>query len=218
VDLKDLAEANGITVVDDCLRIGALVTAAELSASTLIRREAPILAEAAALTSAPALRSRGTVGGNIVTPHPAGDLTTALLALNAVVEIVDPEGTVELPLSEVVRPGARAWPRKRLIVAVRVGKNRRSTFEKLGSRAGFSRSIVATGICVTDDGVRLALGGLDSRPFRALETESALVAGAVIDAVLARECRLVGQNAPSRTYRLDAAAALIRRGLARLRR
>src|SRR5262245_22487625 len=59
VDIKELDVARGVTEVDDALRIGALTTADELAASRLVTREAPALAEAARVTSAPALRRRG---------------------------------------------------------------------------------------------------------------------------------------------------------------
>ena len=84
-----LGGLDGIVDVGDSLRVGAAVRPHTLAASRLARRVAPALAEAAAATSSPALRRRGTVGGNIVTPHPAGDVATALLALGATVEIAD---------------------------------------------------------------------------------------------------------------------------------
>ena len=78
--------------------------------------------------------------------HPAGDVTTALLCLDAVAEIVDGDGTRELPLSEVVRADVRAWERRCLVLAVRFRKCRGSAFEKLPSRAGFGRSVVAAAV------------------------------------------------------------------------
>ncbi|MBK9241181.1 MAG: FAD binding domain-containing protein [Acidobacteria bacterium] len=56
--------------------------------------------EAAAQTSAPALRRRATVGGNITTPHAAGDITTALLALDAMVVVADRQSCDHSPLAD----------------------------------------------------------------------------------------------------------------------
>ena len=103
-------------------------------------------AEAASETSAPALRRRGTVGGNVTTPHAAGDIATALLALGATVHVARRHSTDEYPLADFMRLQAEQWPRQHLLVAVTVRKCKRSAFEKIGARIAFSRSLVAIGV------------------------------------------------------------------------
>lgn len=218
VDIKRLKGLHGIVDVGDALRIGAAVTAAALAESRLARRATPALAEAAAATSSPALRRRGTVGGNIVTPHPGGDVTTALLALGATVEIVDDDGPREIPLAELITPRAPAWPRKRLVLAVTVPKRPSSAFVKLGSRAAFSRSIVAVAVSVTDDAVRVALGGMHRRPFLAARTAAAIAAGGTVHAALRREARPPADGLASAEHRLKLGEALLDRALARVRK
>lgn len=218
VDIKRLEAMCGIVDVGDSLRVGAAVTAAALAASRLVRRATPALAEAAAATSSPALRRRGTVGGNLVTPHPAGDVATALLVLGASVEIAADDGPREIPLAELMTPRARAWPRKRLVVAVKVPKSPSSAFVKLGSRAAFSRSIVAVAVSITDDGVRVALGGMHTRPFLAERTAAALAAGGAVRAALRREARPPADGLASAEHRLHLGEALLDRALVRVRK
>lgn len=218
VDIKRLKALDGIVDVGDSLRIGAAVTAAALAASRLARRATPALAEAAAATSSPALRRRGTVGGNIVTPHPAGDVATALLALGASVEIADEDGCREIPLAELMPPQARAWPRKQLVVAVKVPKSPSSVFVKLGSRAAFSRSVVAVAVSITDDGVRVALGGMHARPFLAERTAAALAAGGAVRAALRAEARPPADGLASAEHRVQLGEALLDRALVRVRK
>jgi carbon-monoxide dehydrogenase medium subunit len=213
IDIKGLDEANGMTDLGEHLRIGTLVTAAELASSPLVRREAPVLAQAAALTSAPVLRRRGTVGGNVMTPHPAGDIATALLALDATVDVADSNGTQELSLTEVI--GSK-WPRGRLILTFRVRKRRRSRFEKLASRSGFGRSLVAVALSTSKDDVCVALGGMHARPFRTFETAAAITGGTDIAAALARECRPPDDGFATMADRIKLSSALIRRALTRL--
>jgi len=215
VDIKNLAAARGLTDLGDRLRIGALVTAEELASSALVRREVPVLAEAAVLTSAPALRRRGTIGGNVTTPHPAGDLATALLALAGTVEVIDGNVVREMSLVEFMASHTREWPRQRLVLAVKVRKCRTSAFEKLGSRSSFSRSIVAVGVSTFGDGVILALGGMNDRPFTASAAAAAVEQGGAVGAALARECRPPADALAASCYRLRLAEALIARALAR---
>jgi len=218
VDVKDIAEAKGLRERDARLRIGALVTADELASHRLVRRHARVLAEAAEQTSAPALRRRGTVGGNVCSPHPAGDITAALLALDAMVEVADGTATREIPLGDFMQAQAEQWPRQQLILAVTVGRCRRSTFSKVGIRPAFSRSLVAVGVVVTDDGLRIALGGLRDRPFVSAAVAASVARTGGLEAALAAECRPPTDGLVSDTYRLRLAATLVRRAVARVGR
>ncbi len=70
------------------LLIGATTTLTSLTALA----DAPLVAAAARHTASWAVRNMGTVGGNLFTPPPGGDVATALLALDARVEVVGPAG------------------------------------------------------------------------------------------------------------------------------
>ncbi len=218
VDIKHLDAAKGIAALRDSLRIGALVTADELASSAIVRREASALAEAAAVTSAPALSRRGTVGGNIVTPHPAGDVVTALLALDATAEVLEDGATSERPLADFMTSRSRKPSRGRLIVAVTIRNCRLSAFEKFGPRAAFSRSIVSACVTVLDGTVRVALGGLSSRPFLAAKTAAAAAEGHPLKAALMEECRPPFDGRAPVSYRLALADALVGKALLRARR
>ena len=65
------------------VRIGALTTHAELASSAELRDHCPALAEAARHVGDPAVRNRGTIGGNVAHADPASDLPTVLAALGA---------------------------------------------------------------------------------------------------------------------------------------
>jgi aerobic carbon-monoxide dehydrogenase medium subunit len=83
VDIGRIAEMRGITREAGDVRIGALTTHAELATSSELRTAAPALAEAAATVGDPAVRNRGTIGGNVAHADPASDLPTVLVALDA---------------------------------------------------------------------------------------------------------------------------------------
>ena len=86
-DLRAIrAEGNRVT-------IGSGVTMAGIVASS----DLAFLAPAARAVGGPAIRNMATVGGNLVAPHPYGDLAVALLALDGQVTLSD--GAVQ-PLAD----------------------------------------------------------------------------------------------------------------------
>jgi xanthine dehydrogenase YagS FAD-binding subunit len=66
VSISGLDELSGVErLADGSLRIGALVTIAELAGHALIRDTYPALAQAAFEVASPQLRHQGTIGGNL---------------------------------------------------------------------------------------------------------------------------------------------------------
>lgn len=92
IDIGRIPELRGITISGDTLRIGALTTHAELSRSAEVKRAAPALAEAASIVGDPAVRNRGTIGGNAAHADPASDLPIVLAALEARFHTIGPRG------------------------------------------------------------------------------------------------------------------------------
>ena len=92
VDIGRIAELKGISADGAGLSIGALTTQAEIASSDLVKERAPALAEAAGLVGDPAVRNRGTIGGNVSHSDPASDLPTVLTALGATYNITGPGG------------------------------------------------------------------------------------------------------------------------------
>ena len=88
----DGGTVDGGTVDGGTVRIGALTTHAEVADSADVQQHAPVLAEAAAKIGDPAVRNRGTVGGNIAHADPASDLPAVLLALGATVHLQSADG------------------------------------------------------------------------------------------------------------------------------
>lgn len=83
VDIGRIAELKGIEANGEVARIGALTTHAELASSAVLRDRCPALADAAKMIGDPAVRNRGTIGGNVAHADPASDLPTVLTALGA---------------------------------------------------------------------------------------------------------------------------------------
>lgn len=92
VDLQEIAELRGITISGGTVRIGAMVTQAELLAHGGIKSAAPILQEAALQIADPQVRYVGTVGGNIANGDPGNDMPGLMQCLDATYELEGPSG------------------------------------------------------------------------------------------------------------------------------
>lgn len=188
-ELRQIAGGKGT------LEIGACVTVARLLKTKEIFEGAPLLWKAADRFASPLVRARATVGGNLVNASPAADLSLALLASDAQVNLASRRGRRSLPVEQFVL-GVRktALQPGELVVSVtvplRAGQVTR--FEKSGTRPALEISAAAVAFAATvKDGrvlePRIACGAVAPVPMRATGAE-ALVAGKVLDADLIEAC------------------------------
>jgi len=189
IDIGRIAELRGISKQGDRIRIGALTTHAELAASADLRTAAPALAEAAALVGDPAVRNRGTIGGNIAHADPASDLPTVLVALNAGVVAAGPKGERTIPAEEFFTGiMSTALAEDEILVAIQVPPSSRgqgSAYEKFAHPASRYAVVgVAALIAITNgtcSSARVAVGGLLPSARRATAVERGLVGKAMTD-------------------------------------
>ena len=100
LDLKNIKELKDIRINKNQIEIGAMVTHTQLEISEDIKKYFPILSQAAADIGSPQIRNRGTVGGNIVTASPAGDLLAPLMAYDAQFRLLSIQGEKMVPAEE----------------------------------------------------------------------------------------------------------------------
>ncbi len=100
LDLKNIKELQEIKIHQNQMEIGAMVTHAQLEKSAEIKKYFPVLGKAAADIGSPQIRSRGTIGGNIVNASPAGDLLAPLMAYNAQFKLLSTQGEKIVPAEE----------------------------------------------------------------------------------------------------------------------
>jgi 4-hydroxybenzoyl-CoA reductase subunit beta len=65
LDIRRIGELKGIRHDDEGVTIGSLTTLTEVEHSDLLKKNYPVLTEAAATVASPVLRNMGTIGGNI---------------------------------------------------------------------------------------------------------------------------------------------------------
>jgi len=161
----------------DDLAIGAAATLSALLAQDAL----PLLAQAAAHTASWPIRNLATVGGNLFTPPPGGDVGVALLALDARVRLAGPGGERSLALADFFTGFmASALAPDELLVEIVVPLVARETaFIKLGRKQANTPAVVTVAIAlervagrVAD--ARIALGAAGPHPIRIRAAEAAI--------------------------------------------
>lgn len=97
INIWGLTELRGTEATETHITLGALTTYTEIQADPILRREFPMLCQAASETGGLAIQNRGTLGGNIINASPAADSPPALLAYDAEIELVSTGGSRWLP-------------------------------------------------------------------------------------------------------------------------
>jgi carbon-monoxide dehydrogenase medium subunit len=140
IDISRVAELAGISARGDVLRVGALTTHAELGASELVRRCAPLLAEAVPMIAHPAIRNRGTIGGSLAYADPAAELPACAVALDATIVARNANAERRIPAAQFFTGlYTTALAERELIAAVELpatGPQERCAILELARRSG----------------------------------------------------------------------------------
>jgi len=227
IALDRIAELQHLARRESSVRIGAGVTMRRLE--TELGDDLALITDMLPWFAARQVKNRATVGGNIGSASPIGDLLPALLALDATIELASPRGRRVVFANDYFldyRKTVRAADELVTAVQFDVPKGRQA-FLKVAKRQTDDISIVAAAFVLDVDAsnvvrhVRLAYGGVAAIPKRALATE-ALLLGRVLDAetIDAAITRLRAEFTPltdhraSRDYRLALIGNLFRQFVA----
>lgn len=99
VDITGLKGLSEIKVLNDVVRVGALVTHAQLEKSPEIKRHVPLLAQAVPHIAHAAIRNRGTLGGSLALADPAAEYPAVAVALDALMHVEGKQGKRQLKAS-----------------------------------------------------------------------------------------------------------------------
>ncbi len=177
-DLRDTREADGV------LRLGALVTHAELVANATVRRRLPALADACGIVGSHATRAQGTIGGNLMNASPAMETGGPLLCFDATVTLRSSSGKRVLAIDELLAgPGKTTAAPGELLESVEVplpGERTGSCYLRLEYRRQMEIAVVgATAVLALEGGrvvhARLAITALAPTIRRVPDAEAALI-------------------------------------------
>jgi carbon-monoxide dehydrogenase medium subunit len=189
VDLNRVPGLASITSRDGGLAIGAMTRDAVVEHHTTVAELAPLLVEAIRCVGHPAIRSRGTIGGNLAHADPAAELPAVSVCVDAELEMAGPRGTRRVAAEAFFRGYlTTALEPDEILTSVWVPAVRNGTGQawlEFARRHGdFALVGVAASVTVEHDEVaeaRIVLTGVGGTPFRAREAETLLVGGEVTD-------------------------------------
>jgi carbon-monoxide dehydrogenase medium subunit len=194
VDVTGLPDLHGVRDDGNALVIGAATTHADVIADPLVRRHAPLVAQATGTVADRQVRHRGTFGGSLSHADPAGDLPAVAVALDASFVIAGTGGA-----RRTVAAGdffvdylQTALAPDELLVEVRVpklGDGWGVHYEKF-QRVAQAWAVVGVAAAVrrsngTIAEARVGLTNMGSKPVRASGVEAALSGAAVDEAGVA---------------------------------
>jgi len=181
IGLEGIAELRALQVDDDGFTVGAGVTLTRLLEA--LDGQLPALEKMLRVFGSRQVRSRATLGGNLVTCSPIGDLGPVLVALGAEATVRSAQGTRTMPMSDFLQgyrqpdltPGELLW-------SIRIERPEGfAASYKVSKRREMDISTASAGMRVVLDpsghvaDIVLAYGGLSARPAqRAARTEAAL--------------------------------------------
>jgi CO/xanthine dehydrogenase FAD-binding subunit len=121
VAIDRLDDLRGIEAADGRLRLGALVTHAEIAADAVVLERLTALADASAIVGSHATRSHGTIGGNLMNASPAMESGGPLMVLGATATLRSGAGERQVPVAELMTgPGTTVAAPGELLTAVEI--------------------------------------------------------------------------------------------------
>lgn len=183
VSLEGITELKALTEIDGGFRLGTGATVSELEA--FCQERLPSVHRMVRYFGARQIKHRGTLGGNLCTASPIGDLAPALLSLGATAIIRGRVGERRVPLEQFFTGYRKtALAPKEVLAAIevpRVPSSVRATSYKVSKRRELDISTVSAAFYVDTDAAgkvivaRLAYGGMAATPKRASGAEAAMV-------------------------------------------
>ncbi|HUF02424.1 MAG TPA: xanthine dehydrogenase family protein subunit M [Gaiellaceae bacterium] len=177
VDLASLDELRAIGFSSDgLLEIGAMVTYAQLAASSEVEVARPILAEVASTIGDVQVRNRGTVGGNVCVADPTNHLPPLFAALGATFTVRGSESERTVSADEFfVGVYMTAVGEGELLTKVSVPPSSGAGDGFAGLTIGKHGTYIANAAAtVSDERARVVLGCVAATPVRAAAMEERL--------------------------------------------
>ena len=225
VDISRLPELRRLAVVGDQLAIGAAVTLAAVQRDPATR-SVPVLGDVLPTVASAAIRTRGTLVGNLVSASPNSELPVVMVALGAVLALRSASGTRDVAAADFfVGPHRTILEAGEIVTEVRVPVPvgmAGGGFQEIATRAGAPPlCCVAAYLAATPDGylsdVRVAAGGIAGRPFRCADAEASL-GNHVVSAPLPPDFAVdvavsISPELPEASYAAKVLPVLIRRAV-----
>ena len=232
VNLKKISGADEIGYdPNEGLRVSALASIFDIESSPVVRQHYPVLAEACHLVANIRIRNMASIGGNLAHGDSQSDPPTALVALDASVELLSRSGTRRMKLGDFLRGSYEtALEPGELIAALTVppAEDLWGTYIKFTTGSSEERPCagvaalmkMAGGVCQE---LRLVVGAVSPRPVRFHKAEELAQGSSLTASLIAQAARLASHAVDpiedlrgAADYKRHLVEVLVRRGLTAL--
>ncbi len=214
VDVRGIAEMNGICMGDGAISVGAATCHADVAANADVRAHIPALAALAGGIGDPAVRAMGTIGGSVANNDPAADYPAAVLGLGATVVTNAREIAADDFFQGMF---TTALEEDEIITAVRFPVPDRAGYSKFPNPAS-RYAMAGVFVCFTGGAVRVAVtGASEEGVFRHAGMEAALSQAfdaQALDAVTVEAEGLLGDIHGTAAYRAHLVRVMAKRAVA----
>jgi carbon-monoxide dehydrogenase medium subunit len=231
IDINRIAGLGTIKEADGFLTIGALARETDLEKSELVRSRYPLLLDTTLVIADPLVRNRATVGGNLAHGDPANDHPATMLAFDAEMVAVGPDGERNIPAAGFfVDAFTTALRADEILTEIRIPTppaGSGGAYFKLERKVGdFATAGVAAQLTLGQDGVceRIGIGltNVGLTPIKARRAEEALKGKRVDGESIKRAAQIASEEAEppadhrgSEEYKRDLVRVLAARALNR---
>lgn len=187
VDIGRIRDLSYIRAENGRCVIGAMTTHHAIESSEVLLKKCPLLPEVARQIGDVQVRNRGTLGGSLAHADPAADWPAAILALDAELKIVGPNGSRTIPAAEFfVDLFQSALQPNEILQEISFPVTGRSVaYVKFAQRAsGFAIAGVAAVINAKAKSVGIGITGVGAKAYRASAVEKELNGKAIKSANL----------------------------------
>ncbi|GHH01446.1 FAD binding domain-containing protein [Pseudodonghicola xiamenensis] len=170
IDIKAIPGTHEIArTAEGGWRIGVAVTGAEMSEHPELGRDWPGVVEAMDLIGSTQVQGRATPIGNLCNASPAADSVPAMIAAGAVLNVIGPDGSRDIPAEEVpAGPGKTTLKKGEIATALTLpprGQNGGDAYQRFIPRTEMDIAVVGCALNLTVEGdqitsARMALGAV----------------------------------------------------------
>ena len=192
------------------LKRGAMCKIAQIEKSDVIKKNYPLLSQAASVLASMEIRNRGTVGGNLCTAAPSADMPPSLLALEAKAVIASNKGERVLSLEDFFTgPKKTILNHDEMLVRLEIPSMRPNSageYIKFGRRRAMEIAMIGVAALLTVDpeekqciDAKLALATAAPTPIRAKEAEKKLTGKKLKADIIEDAAQMASKEASPRT-------------------
>lgn len=211
VNLKSIANLDYIRCNEEgCLEIGAAAKLRDIESSELVKKEFPLVAQAAKETGPPTIRNVATMAGNFCTALPSADAAPLLICLGAKVKIQGTKGVRVINLEDFfVGSKQNALQSDEILTEIqtpRLPEPSAGAYLKNPERSNTDIAVVSVAVVVTMDetnstvaDARIVLGATAPTPMRAPQAENVLKGRDLSDELIKEAALTAAKEAKPRT-------------------